>query len=234
MSDNSADNASIEATQGKVRVEVWDLPVRLFHWLLVPCIAAGWLTGETGLLALHEAIGVATIVLIVFRVIWGFVGGEHARFASFLRRPAAVRAYLIRLLRFDVPKDLGHNPLGGWSVLAMLLVILVQVALGLFGVEGSDYQGPLSGLVSVGTSSFLTDLHEALFNVILILVIVHVGAIVLYLVVFRKNLVTPMIGGSSMVDPTTAPGRARPGRHWLAALSLGASAILVLWVVYFL
>ena len=231
MSDRAAPPANQTAT---MRVQVWDLPTRLFHWSQVFCLAAGWFTGEIGFMALHEGIGVATIVLVVFRVIWGFIGGEHARFSAFLRGKAAIRAYLARILRFDIPKDLGHNPLGGWSVVAMLLAVLAQATLGLLGTDENSYDAPLARFVSDGTSLFLTELHETFFNLILILVVVHICAIALYLVVFRKNLITPMVSGWTMVAPSLTPAAPRPGPLWLAAASLGLSAAAVIWAVYFI
>jgi cytochrome b len=214
-------------------VEVWDLPIRLFHWSLVACLGALWVTGEFEFMDLHEIFGVAILALIAFRVIWGFVGGEFARFTSFVRGPSAVKAYLASVSRWKIPKELGHNPVGGWSVLAMLAAITLQSAMGLFTVDGGRYAAPLAKYVSVGTARFITDLHEAGFNVILVLVAVHLAAITAYLLIFRKNLVSPMIRGTTMAEASIVPSRVRPGHIWLAAICLALATAMVIWVIYF-
>jgi hypothetical protein len=137
------------------------------------------------------------------------------------------------LVRWKLPQELGHNPVGGWSVMAMLAVIAVQGSMGLFGTDGNHYDAPLSKLVSTGTARFLTELHEDGFNIILVLVGVHLSAIAFYLVVFRKNLVSPMIRGTTLAEPGIIPARVRPGRVWLAVICLAIAATCVIWVVYF-
>jgi cytochrome b len=218
---------------GKTTVEVWDRPIRLFHWSLVAGLVALWVTGEFGFMDLHEMIGVAILILIIFRVFWGFIGGEFARFTSFVRGPKAVKAYFALILSWKIPRELGHNPLGGWSVLAMLAAIALQSAAGLFTVDEGRYAAPFSKYVSIGTARFITDLHEIGFNIILVLVGLHLAAIAFYLVVFRKNLVSPMIRGTASVDSGIAPARVRPGHAWLAVVCLALSFVLVIWVVYF-
>ena len=214
-------------------VEVWDLPTRVFHWALVGCLGALWFTGENEFTDFHEKFGVSVLILITFRILWGFVGGEFARFTSFIRGPSAVKAYLTTLAGWKLPKELGHNPVGGWSVVAMLLAIMVQASMGLFGTDEILYDAPLSKFVSTGTARFITGLHEDGFNVILVLVGIHLSAITLYLVVFRKNLVAPMIRGTTQADIAIIPARPRPGRVWLAILCLALSALAVIWIVYF-
>lgn len=220
-------------TADKISVEVWDPPIRLFHWSLVASLVALWATGEFGFMDLHEIIGVVVLVLITFRVFWGFVGGEFARFRSFVRGASEVKAYLRSITRLRLPKELGHNPLGGWSVLAMLAAIAIQSIMGLFTVDGTRYAAPLSKYVSVSTARSITDLHELGFNIVLVLVAIHLAAIALYLVVFRKNLVGPMIRGTTMVDTLSVSSRIRPGPAWLAMICLALSATLVIWLVYF-
>src|SRR5262245_11528061 len=116
--------------EGAARVRVWDIPVRLFHRLLVPLIAFAWWSAEAGHLEWHRLAGYAVLALLLFRVAWGFVGSDTARFGQFLRGPAAIGAYLRGRLVV-----LGHNPLGGWSVFAMLLLLIAEVTLGLFAVD---------------------------------------------------------------------------------------------------
>jgi cytochrome b len=227
------DNTGTDIT-GKAIVEVWDLPIRLFHWSLVACLVALWATGEFGFMDLHEIVGVAVLILILFRVFWGFVGGEFARFASFVRGPNAVKAYLAAVLRWKLPKQLGHNPIGGWSALAMLAALWVQSAMGLFTIDEARYAAPFTKYVSVGTARWFTDLHELGFNIILVLVGIHLAAIALYLVMFRKNLVSPMIRGTTLAEASVIPPRVRPGRVWLAICCLALSTAILIWGVYFL
>ncbi|MDA0340905.1 MAG: cytochrome b/b6 domain-containing protein [Proteobacteria bacterium] len=217
----------------KVKIEVWDLPTRVFHWALVICLAAQWFTGEFEFQDLHEIGGVTVLILVLFRLIWGFVGGEFARFSAFVRGPSKIKAYLASRLRWRMPKEIGHNPIGGWSVMAMLAALLVQATLGLFGTDEILYDAPLSHLVTNQTARFLTGLHEDGFDVILALVGLHLSAIAFYFVVFRKNLVTPMLRGTTMVDPAVLPSKVRPGRVWLAIICLGVSASVVIRLVYF-
>jgi cytochrome b len=138
-----------------------------------------------------------------------------------------VKAYLATLIRWKLPKEIGHNPVGGWSVVAMLVVIAVQGSMGLFGIDEAHYDGPLSKFVSAGTARLLTELHEDAFNVILVLVGVHLAAITLYLVVFRKNLVSPIIKGTTLADATVIPARVR-----LAVICLALAATIVIRIVY--
>ena len=176
---------------------VWDLPTRLFHWLLVILVLTSFVTGELGGLWMryHMLSGYCILGLIVFRLAWGFVGGQHARFSAFVRGPGAVLHYARNLLRPDAPGYIGHNPMGGWSVLAMIAALLVQAATGLFANDDILTEGPLYPWVSKATSDLLTRIH--LFNqgLILALAAVHVMAILFYLVIKHENLIRPMFSG---------------------------------------
>ncbi len=213
-------------------IEVWDLPVRLFHWLLVLCLVGAVGSALNEELEIHERFGVAILVLLVFRVLWGFLGGEHARFAAFVRGPAAALAYLRRLRGGGAAAEPGHNPLGGWSVLAMLAVLAVQAGLGLFATDDILFDGPLAWRVSTEESRFLTSLHHLNLWAVGGLVALHLAAVLSYFVLFRKNLVRPMVTGRTKVPPAAAPARTRPGPVWRAALLLALSAALVLGLVY--
>jgi cytochrome b len=201
------------------RVRVWDLPVRLFHWALVLLVAALWGTHELHMMEVHVVLGQVMLGLILFRLIWGLIGSSTARFSSFVRGPRRVLAYL------RAPGGiLGHNPIGGWSVVAMLAVLAVQVGLGLFASdEDGEHYGPLSHLVSYDTATTLAERHETFFKVLLVLIGVHLAAILYYRFVKRDDLVTPMVTGlrapaSSGEVMTSAPA----WRFWLAAsLALG-------------
>lgn len=175
-------------------VRVWDWPVRLTHWLFVFCIAVSWWSAEQHAMDWHRYSGYTLLGLLIFRIYWGFAGSSSARFSQFLRGPRGLIAYL-RESR-EAHRDAGHNPLGGWSVAAMLTLMLGQVVIGLFvsDVDGLE-SGPLSHLVSFDTSRTLAAIHEIVFNVILTLIALHVAAILFYLLARRDNLVSAMLTG---------------------------------------
>lgn len=206
-------------------VRVWDAPTRLFHWLLALLVAAMWVTGEERAISVHTQIGVALFGLVVFRVLWGFVGSETARFARFLKGPSTVWAYL----RGRYVHGLGHNPLGGWSVAALLLVLLAQCALGLVAqdVDGMEF-GPLSHLVSYETSEAARIWHHRLFDALLILVGLHLLAILWYFLGRGEDLVTPMLNGRTQVPADTPEPRA--GSKTAFAGAAVAAVALALWV----
>ncbi|MDZ7596904.1 MAG: cytochrome b/b6 domain-containing protein [Desulfobacterales bacterium] len=212
-------------------VSVWDLPTRLFHWLLAALVAASFVTGKIGgnAMAYHERSGLAILVLLLFRVAWGFVGSRSSRFADFLKGPRTVLRYARGLLRPDAPRHLGHNPLGGWSVVAMLAALFIQAGTGLFANDDILTEGPLFSWVSKATSDALTRVH--LFNrqAIVLLVALHLGAILFHWVVKGDNLVKPMITGVKNWEG----GAAAPadGRTWAAALIAGLAAEAVYLLV---
>ena len=211
-------------------IPVWDLPVRLFHWALALCLIGSIVTAQIEALDLHGRFGVAILILLLFRILWGIVGGEHARFASFVRGPAAVLRYLREMRAGTLNKSPGHNPLGGWSVLAMLLVLGVQAGLGLFATDDVFFEGPLAHLVSNETSRTMTSLHHLNANLVVGLVALHVAAALAYLLLFRMNLIRPMITGRMALPRDQAP--ARSAHPLLALLLLAASGAAVFWLVY--
>lgn len=204
------------------RVRVWDLPTRVFHWALVLLVGMAWLSGEVlDNFAIHEVVGLSLAGLLAFRLVWGLVGSTYARFSQFVRGPQAVSAYLNGRWQ-----GLGHNPLGGWSVVAMLAVLLGMVLTGVFANNDGDYAGPLAFLVSSGVSGVLTSIHKALFNLLVLLVLVHVGAIAFYKMVLGKDLVRPMLNGMTQTDESGEDAR---GGGVLALLLAVALAALVVW-----
>jgi cytochrome b len=167
---------------------VWDLPVRLVHWLIGGLIAFSWWSVHNHHTDWHIWSGCAILTLLIFRLLWGLVGSSTARFATFVRGPRGVADYLRGSW-----SGIGHNPLGALSVLVLFAALAAQVGLGLI-VEDEDglYTGPLSGLVSIDTSDKARDLHALWFNVILGLIVLHVAAIIYYR--WRgKHLTKPMI-----------------------------------------
>ncbi len=205
------------------RVAVWDWPVRIVHWGLVVLIPWSWWTAENDMLDKHRASGLMILTLLLFRLIWGFAGSPTARFAGFVRAPAAVLAYL----RGAPHNGFGHNPLGGWSVLAMFAALVGQVSLGLFAVDIDGLEsGPLSRFVSFETGRAAAELHELLFNGILALVALHIAAILYYLIRRRTNLITPMLTGRTDAPPNDLVATVRT--NWLRAiLTLTASMAVV-------
>ncbi|MET0293753.1 MAG: cytochrome b/b6 domain-containing protein, partial [Phenylobacterium sp.] len=181
----------------QVRVRLWDLPTRLFHWLLVGLVAFSWFTVETGRLPWHRYSGYAILGLIVFRLIWGVVGSSTARFASFVKGPAAVARYARSLFAKGHAALPGHNPMGGWSVAAMLALLALQVGMGLFVVDDDTgfESGPLSGYVSYERGLELGEWHEIMFNVLLVLIGLHLAAVLFYLLFKRENLISAMLTG---------------------------------------
>ena len=213
-------------------IRVWDLPVRITHWALVLCLAGLYATGEYDWLDMewHMRFGYATLALVLFRLLWGVFGSEHARFADFVRGPGAIVGYLRSWNRPDHRGSLGHNPLGAIGVLALLLLTLAQVTTGLFASDEIEVFGPLSERVSTDTSEWLTDWHHLGQQFLLILIAVHVLAVALHYLLRKENLVGPMFTGRKLA-PDGTDARWRP--LWLAALlfaiSLGAVWALSVW-----
>lgn len=188
MSDQSCPTAAPD-------VRVWDPLLRLTHWSFALIIPAMWLTAENSAWAWHRRLGLMLLGILVFRVLWGFIGPETARFGNFVTGPRAVMAYVRGDLK-DAAMRIGHSPLGGWSTLALLTVMMLQVSMGLFAGDIYDgMTGPLNPLVGVMTADFITDLHETFFYVVVGLIGVHLCAILFYGLVKREDLVSPMLNG---------------------------------------
>lgn len=181
---------------------VWDLPTRVVHWAFVVGVAFSWWTGETGRLEWHRWSGYTLLGLVLFRLYWGLVGASTARFAHFIRGPRAIVAYL----RGQAAATIGHNPLGALSVLALLGLLLTQIALGLFAVDVDGIEsGPLSLYVSFETGRACAEWHDAVFDVLLVLVALHVVAVVYYLLFKRQNLIGAMVTGRRAYDRAMTP-----------------------------
>ncbi|MGD9259290.1 MAG: cytochrome b/b6 domain-containing protein [Desulfobacterales bacterium] len=180
-----------------VSILVWDIPTRLFHWLIVALVAASFVSAKIGGNAMqyHEWSGVTIIALLVFRIVWGFFGSQPSRFEDFMKGPAAVWRYAEGLVKGNPVSYLGHNPLGGWSVLAMLLVLMLQACLGLFANDDIITEGPLYMWVNKETSDWLTKIHRLNQYVLMGLVAIHLFAVAFHYYVKRENLLKPMITG---------------------------------------
>lgn len=212
------------------RTVVWDIPVRIVHWCLVLLLPALWWTAENNYLSWHIRIGEVLLGLLLFRVLWGLFGSSTARFTTFVRGPRAILEFL-RSGRNEISghPSIGHTPLGALSVVAMLSLLLSQVATGLIAGDPDDgATGPLNHLVGYATAMTATDWHEIGFNIILGLVILHVVAIGFYFVRKGNNLVKPMITGhKSFSVPVSAPQIASATR---AIICAGAALAITVWL----
>ncbi|HTY03874.1 MAG TPA: cytochrome b/b6 domain-containing protein [Rhodocyclaceae bacterium] len=184
------------------RVQVWDLPLRAFHWLLAAAVATAFVSAKVAGNAMlwHGRAGVAAVGLIAFRIVWGFVGSTNARFASFVRGPDSIRAYL----RGEW-QGVGHNPLGALSVLALLTLIAAQATTGLFANDDISYHGYLYPLVGADLSSRLTGIHKLFEPLLIVLVGLHLIAIGYYMRIKKKNLLKPMLTGWTDAPQAHAP-----------------------------
>lgn len=204
------------------KIKLWDLPTRLFHWLLAAAVVALFVSGKVGGNAIewHGKIGHLVVGLIVFRLVWGFVGSTYARFGQFFPTPGRIAAYLKGRWQ-----GLGHNPLGALSVFGLLALVGLQAVLGLFTNDDIAFRGPLYDLVGSDLSSRLTGLHHLLADGLMILVLLHVGAILFYAHVKKDNLVKPMVTGWKEADQ----GEPARGGGPLALVLALALAGLALW-----
>ncbi len=213
-------------------VKVWDGWIRLFHWALVLLVAAQWATAELALMEWHFRIGYMVLALLLFRLGWGLVGSDTARFARFLKSPAAALRHLHEFRQRGPDTEVGHNAAGGWMVLGLLGLLLAQVATGLFANEepGESYaaHGPFALAVDDALSALLSGLHEQLFNVILLAVALHVAAVLGYLLLRGHNLVRPMLTGRKLLPASIAPPRL--GHPLLAAALLALALAAVGWL----
>lgn len=209
------------AADAPVRVRVWDLPTRVFHWALAVLVVASIVTAKVGGGAMewHFRAGYAILALLLFRLVWGLVGGRWSRFGSFLYAPAAGLRYLRGTSRADEHHDVGHSPLGALSVFGLLAILVVQVATGLVADDEIANAGPLVRFVSGAASAWSTGWHKSYGQwIVLGLVVLHVVAIVAY-ALRRRNLVTPMIVGDKLL-----------GAHVPAAVDTAGSRLLALGV----
>jgi cytochrome b len=185
----------------KVTIPVWDLPHRLFHWLLAISVAAAYITAKIGgeWIDWHGRLGIFILGLLIFRIIWGFVGSTHSRFVSFFPT-------LPRIITFIKGQwqGLGHNPLGAISAIALLIAVGVQVGTGLFANDDIAFEGPLFNFIDKPFSDKLTSWHNTTFNILLALIVLHVVAIFYYRWIKKTNLVVPMLTGKKEIPVTLA------------------------------
>lgn len=175
---------------------IWDLPVRVIHWLLVILVGWSWYAVDINNdLETHMFLGYCILTLVIFRIIWGFIGTRYARFGSFIFPLREILASARKLFTREYGNYPGHNPLGGLSVTVLLFLLSLQVTTGLFSNDQEYNYGPLSDYVSPHAADILTEIHEINFNILLGFIILHVVSVLFYLLYKRENLVRPMLTG---------------------------------------
>jgi cytochrome b len=223
--------------RGRAEVRVWDLPTRLFHWSFVLLIADAWASQKfsdtvgDNLQKWHRWNGYAILIAIVFRLIWGFAGSSTSRLSSFIRWPNAAINYGLLLLKGRSKPYLGHNPLGTWMIIGLVLAIIAQVMLGLFMLDHNDFvAGPLQGRISDETAKWLGHLHVQFFNFILLLIALHIGANLFYGFIKKEPLIEAMVTGSKPAEDYADEQEAvivpRAGLRALICLIVAAAAVL--------
>jgi cytochrome b len=212
----------------RLPMRIWDAPTRLFHWLLVLLIATSYVTVQRNWMDLHLLSGYAILTLLLFRLVWGIVGSDTARFARFLRSPFAAVRHLAGFARREPDNEVGHNEAGGWMVLVMLLVLSMQVGTGLLSNDDGSTEGPLAKYAGKALSDTLSGYHGLNFDLLLGLIGLHILAIIAYAVVKKHDLVRPMFSGKKKLPAATrAPRMASP----ILALAILVVAAAAVWVL---
>jgi cytochrome b len=230
----SANDCLAAMSAAVLPLRVWDLPTRLFHWLLAATVIGAVVTAKIGggAMVWHFRLGLLALGLLAFRLAWGLVGGRWSRFASFLYAPSTVLRYLRGGSGVAEHHDVGHSPLGSLSVRALLGVLAVQAGTGLVADDEIANVGPLNRFVSGATAGSATAWHKEWgANLLIALVVLHVLAILFYAVVRRRDLVRPMLGGDKVLPEGTPASADGVPQRLLAALLAVAAAALVGWIV---
>jgi cytochrome b len=211
----------------KETVHIWDWPLRLFHWLLVIAVVGAYVTGKLGgdLTDWHGRIGGLILGLLVFRIIWGFVGTTHARFASFFPTFSRLAAYFKGNWQ-----GVGHNPVGALSVLALLAVLTVLAATGLFANDDIAFEGPLFSLIDKSLSDKLSGIHALALDVLMVLLALHLAAIAFHQLVKKNNLVLPMLTGRKQVPKAQASSIPAVGAlRFLMTVVISSTLVWSIW-----
>jgi len=213
-------------------MRVWDAPTRLFHWAIALLVLFSFVSVQANWMPAHLISGYCVLALLLFRLVWGFAGSETSRFRQFLVSPATALRTLRAFRQPGPDTQIGHNPAGGWMVLALLLLLGVQVTSGLFNTEeyGADYAaaGPLVKYISKQTASLAGNVHAINSNLLLTAIGLHILAIIAYVRLKKHDLVRPMITGIKRLPAATRqPRMVSPLR---AVLVLGLAGLAV-WVL---
>lgn len=210
-------------------VKVWDLPVRAFHWAIVVLVGFSWLSASRSWMELHFLAGYAVLALLLFRLAWGVVGSDTARFSRFLVSPASALRHLAHIGRREPDREIGHNPAGGWMVVLMLILLLVQVGTGLSANDNVMNEGPLAHFLGKPLSDRLSAFHSVTFTLLQIAVGLHILAVLAYALLKRQDLVRPMVTGRKRLPAATASPRI--GSPWIALPLFGVVVLAVTLLV---
>lgn len=219
-----------QASSNLVKVRVWDLPTRVFHWALALCVVGLVITGNVGGNAMvwHFRIGLTVLALLLFRLVWGLVGGRWSRFAAFIYSPGSIIRYLSG--RGKPEHSVGHTPSGSVSVFALLAVLLAQVASGLVSDDEISNAGPLTRFASTAYVNLATHYHSNIGKwIVLALVVLHIGAIVFYLR-RKQNLIKPMLHGDKHLAVAVMASRDDAVSRIGALVIFGICGAFVVWV----
>ena len=220
---------ALRAKEGlKLPMRVWDAPTRLFHWAIILLIAGSYISISLDAVALHLIFGYTMAALLLFRIVWGLVGSETSRFSKFLRSPIAGLRHLSKFRAREPDTQVGHNEAGGWMVLVLLLILVVQVVTGLCANDDGATEGPLAKYVGKARSDWLSGIHGLNFNILVGLMILHVAAIVAYAVVKKHDLVRPMITGKKRLPAATRAPRMASTALAGVVLAVAGAAVWVL------
>jgi len=232
LSDPS-NNQPIKQSPESAHISIWDLPVRIFHWLLVILFVAAYATHVLGTnyFIYHLWSGYAILVLVSFRILWGFVGTYHARFSSFVRNPITTTKYALSIFKKTDKHYAGHNPLGALMVVILLPAILVQAITGLFTNDEIFNLGPLYAYVSDELSLSLTSLHRQLFYWILGAILLHIAAVLFHQFLKRDKIISAMFTGKKIAKGLENEKSISSSKLWLAIILLVALSVILAWVV---
>ena len=209
-------------------VLVWDIPVRVFHWLIVALVAAAYATWRLNWMVVHGWVGDAVLTLLLFRLSWGFLGCETARFSGFLTSPRMAVEHLKHALRREPDRQVGHNPAGGWMVLLLLALLLAETLTGLYVANDIADEGPLTEVVPPWAANAIAASHAILWDALLAAIVLHVLAIAGFAAVKGQNLLRPMITGTKLLPASIAtPQAGSPVRAGLLLLGCAAATTLL-------
>ena len=212
---------------------VWDLPLRLFHWLFVLSIVASYVTAKLGVeyRQYHFYLGYWMMGLLLFRIIWGFIGPRHARFSTFLVGPSSVIQYAKDMFNPNSHAHVGHNPVGGLMVILMLLLVVIQATTGLFTTDAVIWTGPYYPAVKESTSSLLSTVHDVNFNIIIGAVVLHLAAITYYHWYKKQNLVSAMFTGYKPAEQVPEHLAITSSQLFKALIVAVVAAGIVYWIL---
>lgn len=211
-------------------VRVWDAPVRLFHWLIVALVAAAYATWRLNWMEWHGWIGDLVLALVVFRLLWGFLGSETARFSQFLTSPRIVFEHLKYTFLREPDRQVGHNPAGSWMVVFLLALLLAETLTGIYVANDIADVGPLTAIVPAAVADAIDASHAILWHVLLAAIVVHVLAIAGYAAIKGQDLVLPLITGTkALPEPVIPPRMASPARAAVLFACAAVAAIAIAW-----